>query len=119
MYIKLNQGWAGVKNSKAGDVVRCGGSKGPMLLEMGFGVEVPKQRAVNDPPEKPAEKPVVAKNATVKIETADSNPTDKPETETAEVTPKKGNKKGAKKKVDEASILSKQSKDPYDAARNK
>lgn len=73
MYVKLTKEWGGFS---VGDVVRFGWNKGESRVREGYGDQVEKQKAVNDPPKKRPE-----------VETASVNPVSKPGTETAEVTP--------------------------------
>jgi len=105
MYVKLTKYWGGFN---AGDVVRFGYGKGESRVAEGFGKEVPEQSAVNAPIDK---KPIV--------ETADRNPIAEPETETADVTPKKAKKVKKPKAVTDESDMPAQSNDPYKRARNK
>ena len=79
IYVKMTKEWGGFA---VGDVVRFGYTKGERKIAEGFGVEVKKQKAVNDPiEEKPKEKP--------KIEVAVKEPVAIPKVETADITPKK------------------------------
>ena len=75
IYIKMVKEWGGFP---VGAVVRFGYSKGQGRIEAGEGVEVPKQRAVNDPP------PVIRSPA---VETATAEPAEKPAAEKTVVTP--------------------------------
>ena len=67
IYVKMCKEWGGFG---IGDVVRFGINKGQGRIDAGQGVEVPKQKAVNDP------EPVVRKKP--KVETADAPPPDRP-----------------------------------------
>jgi hypothetical protein len=46
IYVKLLKPWGGFL---AGDVVRFGQNKGQGRIDLGIGIKVPKQKAVNDP----------------------------------------------------------------------
>lgn len=87
IYVKLIKEWGGFQ---IGDVVRFGWSKGIGRIEKKEGIQVPKQRAVNDPPAEKA--PPVAElkvEAKPAVETATIEPLDLKDTETAEVTPRR------------------------------
>ena len=67
IYVKMTKEWGGFG---VGDVVRFGYNKGESRIREGYGIEVPKQKAVNDPvKEKPkvetATKPVKVEKAEV------------------------------------------------------
>jgi len=89
MYVKLIKEWGGYQ---VGDIVRFGWNKGEGRVTAGEGVQVPKQRAVNDPPEPP--KPEPPKIELPEVETA----TAEPEAEKAVVEPVKKKTKSTKKK---------------------
>lgn len=70
IYVKLTKEWGGFA---IGDVVRFGANKGQSRIDLGFGVEVPKQKAVNDPV--PVKRPKVeTATAPVAAETAVAEP---------------------------------------------
>ena len=75
IYVKMTKVWS---RFQVGDVVRFGLNKGKSRIALGLGVEVSRQKAVNDP--------IVAKKP--KVETATINI----DAETAEVTPVKETK---------------------------
>ena len=106
IYVKLLKPWGGWVE---GDVIRFGESKGRSRIELGIGVEVSKQKAVNDiqaeeleAAKRKAEKP--------KVETA----TLKPDAETAEVTPQK-----IQKPVEEKPVEDKKNKDKKSKTKDK
>ena len=90
IYVKLTKEWGGFQ---IGDVVRFGWNKGMGRIDKKEGVQVPKQRAVNDPPEPKIEKPLSVAELKVEakpvVETATAEPAEQPNTETAEVTPRR------------------------------
>ena len=98
VYVKLIKEWGGFV---IGDVIRFGRPKGERVIEWGFGIEVPRQKAVND---RVAKRP--------EVETAVINPYADPKTETADVTPIKT---GKTKKKD----MPGKTGDAYKDARNK
>lgn len=104
MYVKLTKEWGGFS---VDDVIRFGYNKGESRIREGFGVEVPKQKAVNDRVTKRPE-----------VETANRNPLSEPETETAEVTPKKKKKKTKPDMPTEADMPA-EADTAYKRARNK
>ena len=90
IYVQLTKEWGGFK---VGDVVRFGYNKGISRIDAGFGVQVKKQPAVNDPP--PAPEAVKEKP---KVETATApGPA---MAETADAPPKAKEKKKAKKETE-------------------
>lgn len=84
IYVKLTKEWGGFS---VGDVVRFGYSKGQARIDAGEGIEVEKQKAVNDPAPQISKKP--------KVETSTAPPPK--ETETAEITPKIESKESVKR----------------------
>ena len=89
IYVKLIKKWS---RYKVGDVIRFGYSKGQNRIKLGYGVEVPKQRAVNEPVKE------APKKEAPKVETSTKNPVSNPKTETANAAPKKDSKPSPPKK---------------------
>jgi hypothetical protein len=87
IYIKLKKEWGGFS---VGDVVRFGYTKGIGRIAAGEGYEVPKQRAVNDPP--PVRAPVV--------ETMTAEPSDHEQVEQATATPRSRRRRGRPRRVE-------------------
>lgn len=86
IYVKLTKEWGGFA---VGDVVRFGLNKGQARIDKGEGIEVPKQKAVNEP-EKPSRQPKV-ETATAKPDSEKTVTTpeikDKPDSEKTNTTP--------------------------------
>ena len=76
IYVKLTKEWGGFS---IGDVVRFGEYKGEDRIREGFGVKVPKQKAVNDPDQK-RQVEVAVKPPNPKMEIAEAKPIAKPKT---------------------------------------
>jgi hypothetical protein len=78
IYVKLTKKWS---RYKVGDVIRFGLKKGRGRIDSGYGVEVPPQKAVNEP----------VKDGP-KVETATKNPISDPKIETTNAAPQKVSK---------------------------
>jgi hypothetical protein len=94
VYLKMVKPWGGFN---VGDIVRFGWNKGQARIEKGEGIEVPKQRAVNDPQplirERPRAETMISnpqsEKAVVSPELADPSETDEPKDETKARSKKK------------------------------
>lgn len=105
IYLKMTKEWGGFR---IGEIVRFGFNKGQGRMEKGEGVEVPKQRAVNDPQPQVTRRPMV-ETATAEpaaeqavatpVQESKADKTSEESPESKEKTPGKASSKaGGKKK---------------------